>query len=255
MKKLIVIIPVILLISLSVYIGITYFNIGKYDEYYINNTIPVMKEEYIEQITSLKEKYNNKDVVGTISIDNTDFNTVVMQGNDNSYYLNHLPDKTYNINGSIFLDYRVDIDDIKSSMNDMLSSIDSIVAILIIAAASLAFVVLYNLSNINISERKREIATLKVLGFYQSEVDKYINRETVLLTILGIGIGLLFGSYLSHFIISTCEPDYIMFDRHVYTLSYFYSLFITVIFTIIVTIVTHFNLKKINMVTSLKNVE
>ena len=140
-------------------------------------------------------------------------------------------------------------------MSDMLSSIDSIVAILIIAAASLAFVVLYNLSNINISERKREIATLKVLGFYPSEVDKYINRETVLLTILGIGIGLLFGSYLSHFIISTCEPDYIMFDRHVYTLSYFYSLFITVIFTIIVTIVTHFNLKKINMVTSLKNVE
>ena len=162
-------------------------------------------------------------------------------------------DKKYISNGYALT--IVDIDDIKSSMSDMLSSIDSIVAILIIAAASLAFVVLYNLSNINISERKREIATLKVLGFYPSEVDKYINRETVLLTILGIGIGLLFGSYLSHFIISTCEPDYIMFDRHVYTLSYFYSLFITVIFTITVTIVTHFNLKKINMVTSLKNVE
>lgn len=162
-------------------------------------------------------------------------------------------DKKYISNGYALT--IVDIEDIKSSMSDMLSSIDSIVAILIIAAASLAFVVLYNLSNINISERKREIATLKVLGFYPSEVDKYINRETVLLTILGIGIGLLFGSYLSHFIISTCEPDYIMFDRHVYTLSYFYSLFITVIFTIIVTIVTHFNLKKINMVTSLKNVE
>ena len=162
-------------------------------------------------------------------------------------------DKKYISNGYALT--IVDNDDIKNSMNDMLGSIDSIVAILIIAAASLAFVVLYNLSNINISERKREIATLKVLGFYPSEVDKYINRETVLLTILGIGIGLLFGSYLSHFIISTCEPDYIMFDRHVYTLSYFYSLFITVIFTIIVTIVTHFNLKKINMVTSLKNVE
>lgn len=162
-------------------------------------------------------------------------------------------DKKYISNGYALT--IVDNDDMKNSMNDMLGSIDSIVAILIIAAASLAFVVLYNLSNINISERKREIATLKVLGFYPSEVDKYINRETVLLTILGIGIGLLFGSYLSHFIIYTCEPDYIMFDRHVYTLSYFYSLFITVIFTIIVTIVTHFNLKKINMVTSLKNVE
>lgn len=162
-------------------------------------------------------------------------------------------DKKYISNGYALT--IVDNDDMKNSMNDMLGSIDSIVAILIIAAASLAFVVLYNLSNINISERKREIATLKVLGFYPSEVDKYINRETVLLTILGIGIGLLFGSYLSHFIISTCEPDYIMFDRHVYTLSYFYSLFITVVFTIVVTIVTHFNLKKINMVTSLKNVE
>lgn len=162
-------------------------------------------------------------------------------------------DKKYISNGYALT--IVDNDDMKNSMNDMLGSIDSIVAILIIAAVSLAFVVLYNLSNINISERKREIATLKVLGFYPSEVDKYINRETVLLTILGIVIGLLFGSYLSHFIISTCEPDYIMFDRHVYTLSYFYSLFITVIFTIIVTIVTHFNLKKINMVTSLKNVE
>lgn len=162
-------------------------------------------------------------------------------------------DKKYISNGYALT--IVDNDDMKNSMNDMLGSIDSIVAILIIAAASLAFVVLYNLSNINISERKREIATLKVLGFYPSEVDKYINRETVLLTILGIVICLLFGSYLSHFIISTCEPDYIMFDRHVYTLSYFYSLFITVIFTIIVTIVTHFNLKKINMVTSLKNVE
>ena len=162
-------------------------------------------------------------------------------------------DKKYISNGYALT--IVDNDDMKNSMNDMLGSIDSIVAILIIAAASLAFVVLYNLSNINISERKREIATLKVLGFYPSEVDKYINRETILLTILGIGIGLLFGSYLSHFIISTCEPDYIMFDRHVYTLSYFYSLFITVVFTIVVTIVTHFNLKKINMVTSLKNVE
>ena len=85
--------------------------------------------------------------------------------------------------------------DIKDTLNDMLSSIDSIVAILIIAAAMLAFVVLYNLSNINISERKREIATLKVLGFYVNEVDKYINRETILLTLLGISFGLCFGSY------------------------------------------------------------
>ncbi len=145
--------------------------------------------------------------------------------------------------------------DVKDVLNDMLSSIDSIVAILIIAAAMLAFVVLYNLSNINISERKREIATLKVLGFYVSEVDKYINRETIILTLLGIIFGLSFGSYLCHYIISTCEPDYLLFDRHVFLLSYVFSALITIIFTIIVIIVTHFNLKNINMVESLKNVE
>jgi len=149
----------------------------------------------------------------------------------------------------------VNNEDIKNSINDMLSSIDSIVAILIIAATALAFVVLYNLSNINISERKREIATLKVLGFYPKEVDKYINSETFILTIIGIIIGLIFGSYLSHFIISTCEPDYIMFDRNVFAISYIYSILITTTFTIIVNIVTHFNLKKINMIESLKNVE
>ena len=149
----------------------------------------------------------------------------------------------------------VNNEDIKESISEVLSSIDSIVAILIIAAAALAFVVLYNLSNINISERKKEIATLKVLGFYPSEVDKYINRETVILTVIGITIGLLSGSYLCHFIISTCEPDYIMFDRNVYTISFIYSALITILFTIIVNIVTHYNLKKINMIASLKNVE
>ena len=77
----------------------------------------------------------------------------------------------------------------------------------------------------------------------------------ILLTIIGIIIGLIFGSYLSHFIISTCEPDYIMFDRNVFAISYIYSILITTTFTIIVNIVTHFNLKKINMIESLKNVE
>lgn len=145
--------------------------------------------------------------------------------------------------------------DMQKTMKDILKSIDSVVAILIVAAAVLAFVVLYNLSNINISERKREIATLKVLGFYPSEVDRYVTRETIILTAIGITLGLLSGSYLCHYIISTCEPDYIMFDRRVDTISYILSALITIIFTIIVNIVTHYNLKKINMVSSLKNVE
>ena len=145
--------------------------------------------------------------------------------------------------------------DMKNTMNDIIGSIDSVVAILIVAAALLAFVVLYNLSNINISERKREIATLKVLGFYPREVDRYITRETIILTAIGITLGLLSGSYLCHYIISTCEPDYLLFDRRVDTISYILSALMTIIFTIIVNIVTHYNLKKINMVSSLKNVE
>lgn len=140
-------------------------------------------------------------------------------------------------------------------IGDMMNSLDSVVLILIVSSMLLSFVVLYNLSNINISERKREIATLKVLGFYPSEVDHYITKENIILTFIGILIGLCFGTYLGHYIISTCEPDYIMFVRSVNIASYVYSAVITVLFTAIVNFVTHFNLKKIDMIESLKNVE
>ncbi|MGN1379293.1 MAG: class B sortase [Bacilli bacterium] len=111
-KNIIIIILTSMLLFLSIYFLMEYYNIDKYDKFILNeNEVPVLKEEiYENQITSLKEKYNNDDIVGTISINDTDFNTVVLQGKDNDYYLNHLPDKTYNINGSIFLDYRVNID-------------------------------------------------------------------------------------------------------------------------------------------------
>ena len=140
-------------------------------------------------------------------------------------------------------------------IGDMMNSLDSVVLILIVSSMLLSFVVLYNLSNINISERKREIATLKVLGFYPSEVDHYITKENIILTVIGILIGLCFGTYLGHYIISTCEPDYVMFVRSVNIASYVYSAVITVLFTAIVNFVTHFNLKKIDMIESLKNVE
>ncbi len=145
--------------------------------------------------------------------------------------------------------------DTVNTVNDMMVSLNSVVVILIIASAILAFVVLYNLSNINISERQREIATLKVLGFYDKEVDNYITKENVILTIIGIVLGLIVGVYLGHFIITTCETETLMFIRHVNLLSYVYSALITTIFTIIVNIITHFNLKKIDMIESLKSVE
>ena len=145
--------------------------------------------------------------------------------------------------------------DVLDSVTDMMESLNSVVVILIIAAAILAFVVLYNLSNINICERQREIATLKVLGFHNKEVDSYITKENILLTILGIPIGLIIGYYLTYFIISTCETDILLFVRNIKLFSFIASICITIVFTIIVNIITHFNLKKIDMIESLKNVE
>lgn len=140
-------------------------------------------------------------------------------------------------------------------IDDTMGSLNLVVLILIVSSAILAFVVMYNLANINISERKREIATLKVLGFYDQEVAAYITKENIIFTGLGILIGLFSGVYLCHFIISTCETDTLMFIRHVNTISFVYAAGLTIIFTLIVNVITHFSLKKIDMIDALKQVE
>ena len=141
------------------------------------------------------------------------------------------------------------------SMDDTLKSLNYVVLILIISAGLLAFVVLYNLSNVNISERIRELATIKVLGFYDKEVYSYVTRETVLLTLIGIALGLIGGYFLSYFIIDTCEINMLRFNKVVEPISYVYAALITIAFTVIVNIVTYFALKKIDMIESLKSVE
>lgn len=145
--------------------------------------------------------------------------------------------------------------DLLESVDNMLKSLDKVVAILIILAAMLSFVVLYNLSNININERKREIATLKVLGFYNKEVDDYITKENIILTIIGIAIGLIAGIFLTKGVISTVEMEKTRFIYQIKLNSYIYASILSIIFTIIVNIITHFNLKKINMIDSLKSIE
>ena len=127
--------------------------------------------------------------------------------------------------------------------------------VLIVSAGMLAFVVLYNLANVNISERKRELATIKVLGFYDREVYSYIGRETTILTIIGMIFGILIGKALTIFILKTCELDLIMFNTTIKIQSYIYSLLITTIFTLLVNITTYFALKKVDMIESLKSVE
>ena len=144
---------------------------------------------------------------------------------------------------------------LQKNFKDMISSISYIVVVLVISAACLAFVVLYNLSNVNISERKREIATIKVLGFTRKEVDAYINRETTLLTILGSLIGLGIGIGLHHLIMNLAEMDDIMFGRTINSISYVISFVMTIGFNAIINLCMHKKLNNIQMVESLKAVE
>lgn len=144
---------------------------------------------------------------------------------------------------------------LQKNFKDMIKSISYIVVVLVISAACLAFVVLYNLSNVNISERKREIATIKVLGFTRKEVDAYINRETILLTILGSLIGLGIGIGLHHLIMNLAEMDDIMFGRTINSISYVISFVMTIGFNAIINLFMHKKLNNIQMVESLKAVE
>ena len=137
----------------------------------------------------------------------------------------------------------------------MLSTLGSVIVVLIVSAGMLAFVVLYNLNNINITERQRELATLKVLGFFDMEVSQYVLRENILLTIAGILAGSGFGILLHRYIIVTIEVDAVMFGRNIRPVSFLYCAVITCIFSVIVNIFMHNKLKKIDMVESLKSVE
>ena len=146
-----------------------------------------------------------------------------------------------------------------STMEDkianLIKSMDAIIYVIVIAAGMLAFVVLYNLNNINISERRRELATLKVLGFYEPEVSMYVFRENIILTVIGIIAGVGFGIVLHRFVILTAEIDLMMFGRDIRFMSYFYSICLTILFSLLVNLFMHFKLKKLDMVESMKSVE
>lgn len=135
---------------------------------------------------------------------------------------------------------------------NMLNSIDAVVVLIIVCAACLAFVVLYNLSNINIAERIKEIATIKVLGFYDREVYAYVNRESAALTLIGTLFGVFGGIALHQFIIFTVEVDAVMFGREIQPLSFLYAIALTLLFSTLVNLVMGRSLKKISMVESMK---
>lgn len=146
-------------------------------------------------------------------------------------------------------------DDTIDSYRTMLTSVNMIVVVLVVSAAALAFIVMYNIVNINITERRREIASLKVLGFNKSEVNSYIFREIVLLSILGAGLGLGLGYLLEGFVVTTAEVDYVMFGREIHVLSYLAAFALTLLFTGVVMLFMRRKLDDIDMVESLKSVD
>ena len=146
-------------------------------------------------------------------------------------------------------------DETIGSYRTMLKSVDSVVVVLVVAAALLAFVVLYNLTNINITERIREIATLKVLGFTPHEVNAYIYRETLLLSVIGAIFGLVLGVFMEGYVITTAEVDQVMFGRDIHATSFAIAFVLTMVFSIVVTLAMRGKLRAINMVESLKSNE
>lgn len=144
---------------------------------------------------------------------------------------------------------------VAGTFSSMLKSLLFVIVVLIVSAGALAFIVLYNLTNININERIREIASLKVLGFYDKEVSMYVFRETVILTLIGTVTGMIFGRFLVDFVVKTAEIDMVMFGRTVHPMSFVFSGLITICFAVIVMLFMHRRLMKVNMVEALKSVE
>ncbi len=221
----------------------------------VDDTLEISGEnEYKVQVGGITENYFSHFIYMSKEIYNDDlFNTLYIITDEltaNEEELLATKIKDLNTVSSISLN-----SSIEGIFDRTMNSFKSVTLILIISAGLLAFVVLYNLASVNISERKRELASIKVLGFYDFEVYKYVSRENILLTVIGILLGILMGNVLTEYVMKTCELDITMFDSVISFSSYIYSIILTLLFTFVVDIVTYFVLKKIKMVESLKSVE
>ncbi|HIT22091.1 MAG TPA: FtsX-like permease family protein [Candidatus Scybalousia intestinigallinarum] len=215
----------------------------------------INKETYQEKITGITENYFNhyfylpqieakeKDNYNTLFLKT--INLTEKEEKDLATILKEIP----GISSISFTS------DSKDTFDSTMKNFSYVALILIVSAGLLAFIVLYNLESVNISERVRELASIKVLGFYDKEVYLYITRETIILFIIGIVIGLGLGNILVYYILKTCEQDIMMFNPIVAWPSYFYTLLIMIVFISIVSITSYFTLKKIDMIESLKSVE
>lgn len=211
------------------------------------------------KITAIAENYTFNYIYITSKVYNETFRTTV---EFNSIFAS-LYDKSKDAEASLAKDITQDAvitgvnynSSIKNNFNDTIRSLNYVVLIMIVSAGALAFVVLYNLTNVNISERLREIATIKVLGFYDNEVSAYIYRENIILTLVGTGLGLILGEILHKFIMITVELENMMFGRIIDVSSFIFSVILTLFFAILVNFTMYYKLKNIKMVESLKSVD
>lgn len=205
-------------------------------EMYINNYI-FMTSEYYSQVFGYTP--DNNRILGILTSDGEDIQSVIGD--------RYLTDN--NVKSLTFVKANI------TRFENMIQSLDLVTWVLIISAGMLAFVVLYNLTNVNISERIREIATIKVLGFYDREVGEYVYRENIILTLIGGVFGLLLGMALHAYIMTTIELDGVMFGTKINISSFLISYGITILFSLLINIFMYPSLKKIPMVESLKSVE
>lgn len=211
-------------------------------------TISIIIENYVEHYIFMAPS-----LYESVWRETPDYNQILMKYEDTSdRYEENLGQMMIEQDGVVGVTF---VSDLEAEIDDMLQALNIVIVVLIVSAGLLAFVVLYNLNNINITERKRELATLKVLGFYDMEVAEYVYRENVILTILGILAGAGIGLALHQYIIHTVEVDMMMFGRTVFPRSYLFSGLLTLVFSLFVNYMMYYRLKKIDMIESLKSVE
>lgn len=211
-------------------------------------TISIIIENYVEHYIFMAPS-----LYESVWQETPDYNQIIMKYEDTSdRYEENLGQMMIEQDGVVGVTF---VSDLEAEIDDMLQALNIVIVVLIVSAGLLAFVVLYNLNNINITERKRELATLKVLGFYDMEVAEYVYRENVILTILGILAGAGIGLALHQYIIHTVEVDMMMFGRTVFPRSYLFSGLLTLVFSLFVNYMMYYRLKKIDMIESLKSVE
>lgn len=221
---------------------------GNEDEEKISVRITGITEHYVSNYIYMTPTFY-KNLYG----EDVHYNNMICKISDTSTEAeNSLAEDMINLENIISINFNSTI---KNNFGDMIKSLNYVVLVMIVSAGSLAFVVLYNLTNVNISERLREIATIKVLGFYDNEVSAYVYRENFILTFIGMLCGLLLGVFLHRFIMGTAEIEAIMFGRNIAPSSYVWSAVLTLVFSVIVNMVMYYKLKNIPMVESLKSVD